>query len=157
MPRRASINRAAARTLMCSAKHAASHSCPASLSRSLWCRSLYRPASVMRSCPAKRSAIIIAASRSAVPLHCSNSVSTTNPFRFSISTLPQYASFDSCPPLFRASRASGPLWTRVYHCSAFRRGSSPLDCRDHLAAAPADPYAESSYDLPRLRSVFRLH
>src|SRR5881394_441885 len=49
-------------------------------------------------------AMLMAASRSTVPLHCSNSVSTTSPFRFSIITLPQYASFDSCPPLLRARR-----------------------------------------------------
>src|SRR6185312_12088807 len=40
-------------------------------------------------CSFDASAISIAASRSAVPLGCSSSVSTTNPLRFSIRTLPQ--------------------------------------------------------------------
>src|SRR5216683_3351484 len=41
----------------------------------------------MRSVPSNRSAISIAASRSAVPLHCNSSVPTTNPWRFLVAAI----------------------------------------------------------------------
>src|SRR5687768_8429319 len=80
---------------------------------------------VTRYAPSSRSAISSAASRSAVPLHCRSSVSTANPWRFSIITLPQYAILASCPPLLRANRASGSV---VDSCVSLLR-FSPWKCR----------------------------
>src|SRR5882724_11781733 len=123
-----------------------------SLTKSLVSYALSAP-SVMRSTPSTRSAIIIAATRSAVPLHWSNSVSTTSPFRFSIITLPQYASLASWPPLLRASRASGSVVDWCVSLLRFSPWKSTFGGQDRPVVDSSDPSVESSSDSPKLRSA----
>ena len=94
MPRRATINGATALTLGV-LRNMRSHIHASHLLHELFGVVPFIGAQRDTLYPSTRSVMIMAACRSAKPLHCSNAVSTTIPFRFSISTLPQYASFDS--------------------------------------------------------------
>src|ERR687884_340325 len=88
--------------------------------------------SVIRPHPGTSPTMASAASRSAVPVACVVSVSTTGPLRFSISRWPMWQSLDACPRALRWSRASGSV---VEACVALLR-RSPRKPRSPLRPGP---------------------
>ncbi len=79
--------------------------------------------------------IASAASRSAVPVAGSRRVSTTKPWRFSISTCPRKHSLASWPGALLTAGRRDRSSRRASHWCGSRHGSPRWDCPDHPAAA----------------------